>query len=120
MRYNGIEKTLSGFQANTTNNRMELTAAIKALEALNRPCVVNLYTDSEYVKKGITKWIVRWKRNWSKGKSKSIKKKLDEVRSVHQVSWFWVRGHSGHPDNELVDRLAVQARINGSKSLSSS
>lgn len=115
MRYQATEKELSGHEAHTTNNRMELMAAIKGLEALKRPSKVALTTDSEYVKKGITEWIHQWKkRQWRNSAGKPVKNKelweqLDELASKHQVEWHWVRGHAGHPENERADDLAVLA-----------
>lgn len=110
LRYGGIEKELSGGAVDTTNNRMELTAAIKALEALKKSCVVELYTDSTYVKDGITEWIKGWKkRGWKKVKNRDLWEVLDSLNSKHQISWHWVKGHSGHPENERADELAVAA-----------
>lgn len=116
LRYNGSEKTISGAEGSTTNNRMELTAAIQGLDAVNRPCEIELYTDSEYVKKGISEWIEGWKkRNWRTSNRKDVKNKdlwqqLDASVARHkQVKWFWVKGHSGHPENELADALATSA-----------
>ena len=109
------ERELSGGEAQTTNNRMEMTAAIMALEALKRPCTVALYTDSQYLRDGITKWILGWKRNgWRTSDKKPVKnadlwQRLDAARARHQVDWHWVRGHAGHPENERVDRLARAA-----------
>ena len=106
------EKTLFGGTPETTNNRMELTAAIEALSALKRPCRVRLTTDSQYVRKGITEWISGWKRNqWRNSQKKPVKnadlwKQLDTLAETHQIDWRWVKGHSGHPENELVDQLA--------------
>ncbi len=115
MRYNGTEKTLHGGEQETTNNRMELTAAIKGLEALTRPSVVVLTTDSQYVKNGITQWITNWKKKaWLTAAKKPVKnvdlwKQLDELaNSKHQVEWKWVRGHTGHVENERADVLANQ------------
>lgn len=105
-------KELQGGEANTTNNRMELRAAISALEALKGPSVVELYTDSNYVKNGITSWINGWKGNgWRTADRKPVKnaelwRRLDELTSVHAVSWHWVKGHAGHPENERADELA--------------
>jgi ribonuclease HI len=112
LRYNGVEKELSGGAAETTNNRMELMAAIEALEALTRPATARLHTDSTYVKDGITKWIHNWKnKGWKTANRKPVKnvdlwQRLDEALARHQVSWHWVRGHSGHPENERADALA--------------
>lgn len=115
MRYNGHEKELSGGEPMTTNNRMELTAAIEGLRALKRPCKVILSTDSNYVKDGITKWVHGWRRNgWRTADRKPVKnaelwQALIEAAQPHQVEWRWVRGHSGHPENERADRLACAA-----------
>jgi len=115
MRFNGVEKTLSGGELDTTNNRMEMTAVIEALKALSRPCEVAITTDSKYVKDGITQWIVQWKkRNWKTASKKPVKnqelwQKLDELVAEHNVSWHWVKGHSGHPENEKADELANEA-----------
>jgi ribonuclease HI len=112
LRYRGHEKTLYGGEPLTTNNRMELTAAIMGLEALTRPCKVCLTTDSEYVKKGITEWMPNWKkRGWKTASRTPVKnvdlwQRLDEAISQHDVSWHWVRGHTGHPENERADALA--------------
>lgn len=112
LRYNGHEKELQGGEANTTNNRMELTAAIMALEALTRPAAVEIHTDSVYVKDGISKWIHGWKRNgWKTSDKKPVKnaelwQRLDQALGRHQVSWHWVKGHAGHDDNERADELA--------------
>src|SRR3954468_8562472 len=106
------EKELSGSEPVTTNNRMELTAAIMALEALSRPCGVDLYTDSQYVRQGITAWMRNWKaRGWRTADNKPVKnedlwRRLDAARARHQVAWRWVRGHAGDPRNERVDALA--------------
>lgn len=106
------ERTLHGGEPTTTNNRMELTAAIRALEALRRPCQVKLVTDSRYVIQGIRDWLPQWKRRgWRTADRKPVKnvdlwQRLDELASRHRVRWEWVRGHSGHPENELADRLA--------------
>jgi ribonuclease HI len=110
--YDGRERELSGGEPLTTNNRMELMGAIAALEALKRPCAVALYTDSQYVRDGITKWITGWKRNgWKTADKKPVKNmdlwlRLDTARARHTVVWHWVRGHAGHPENERVDQLA--------------
>ena len=112
LRYNGHEKEMSGGEADTTNNRMEMLAAIVALETLSQPCHVNLYTDSTYLKDGITKWIKGWKKNgWRTAAKKPVKnvdlwQRLDEVIKPHEIEWHWVKGHAGHPENERVDDLA--------------
>jgi ribonuclease HI len=115
LRYKGHEKTLYGAEPLTTNNRMELMAAIRALESLKRPCHVRLTTDSQYVQKGITEWMANWKRNgWKTAAKKPVKnadlwQQLDAAIAGHQIQWEWVRGHSGHPENELADELANRA-----------
>jgi len=115
LRYNGREKELSGAEADTTNNRMELTAAIRALAALKEPCRVSLTTDSSYVRNGITQWLTNWKRkNWRTADKKPVKnvdlwQRLDELARRHQVEWHWVKGHSGHAENERADALANRA-----------
>ena len=112
LRFNGQVKELWGGEAGTTNNRMELMAAIRALEALKRPSRVKLYTDSIYVMKGITTWIHAWKRRgWRTADKQPVKnedlwRQLDEARSRHEVEWHWVKGHAGHPENERADALA--------------
>lgn len=109
------EKFISGREDDTTNNRMELTAAIKALQQLKKHSVVTLTTDSEYVRKGITEWIINWKkRNWRTSSKKPVKnadlwKILDELNQAHSIKWCWVKGHSGHPQNEKADELATEA-----------
>ena len=109
------EKEISGGEPLTTNNRMELLAAIRSLEALKRPCRVKLYTDSNYVRDGITKWIHGWKRNgWKTADRKPVKnaelwQELVDAASRHEVEWHWVKGHSGHPENERADQLACDA-----------
>jgi ribonuclease HI len=108
-------KELKGGEAHTTNNRMELTAAIMALEALKRPCTVDIHTDSEYLRQGITNWIRNWKRNgWKTADRKPVKnadlwQRLDTAMSQHKVQWHWVRGHAGHDLNERADELARAA-----------
>lgn len=114
LRYGDHEKTLTGSEKATTNNRMELTAAIQALKALNQPCRVKFFTDSEYLKKGITEWMPGWrKRNWRRkgGALANIDlwKALDESIQPHQIEWHWVKGHAGNRDNQQVDKLAKQA-----------
>ena len=113
LRYNNVEKELSGGEAETTNNRMELTAVISALEALKEPCNITLYTDSKYVMEGIEKWIISWKQNgWRTSNKKSPVKnvelwqRLDELRQKHEIRWVWVKGHAGHKENERCDELA--------------
>jgi ribonuclease HI len=111
LRSNGKERELVGSELRTTNNRMELMAAIKALEALKRPCRVRLVTDSEYVRRGISEWLPRWvEKGWrTAGKkpvlNRDLWEKLHSLNQVHQVIWEWVAGHAGHPDNERCDRL---------------
>jgi ribonuclease HI len=112
LRFGEVEKELCGGESPTTNNRMELMAAIQALEALKRPVKVRLYTDSEYVKNGITKWIHGWKaKGWQTADRKPVKnvdlwQRLDEARQRHEIEFHWVRGHAGHPENERADELA--------------
>ncbi len=115
LKYRGVEKTLCGSEADTTNNRMELTAVIEALAALTRPCEVELYTDSAYVRNGITQWLPRWKSNgWRTAGRKAVKNqdlwtRLEAATQRHRINWHWVKAHSGQPDNESVDRLAREA-----------
>jgi ribonuclease HI len=112
LRFGTHVKELHGGEAGTTNNRMELTAVIRALEALTRPCRVRLHTDSQYVQKGITAWIIDWKRRgWRTADKKPVKnadlwRRLDELAAGHQIEWIWVKGHAGHPGNERADALA--------------
>ncbi|MES9898014.1 MAG: ribonuclease HI [Sedimenticola sp.] len=112
MYYDGNQKQLYGGERDTTNNRMELMAVIKALEALKRPVDIRVTTDSQYVKKGITEWIHNWKKNgWRTAAKKPVKnsdlwQRLDQLVTGHHVAWAWVKGHSGHPENELADDLA--------------
>ncbi|MGB8819027.1 MAG: ribonuclease HI [Rhizobiaceae bacterium] len=112
LRWNGNEKELSGGEAETTNNRMELMAAISALETLKEPCSADLYTDSAYVRDGIGKWMIGWKKNgWKTADKKPVKnvelwQRLDEARKRHKVEWHWIKGHAGHPENERADELA--------------
>ena len=112
LRYGDTDKELHGGEAMTTNNRMELTAVIKALEALKRECEVRVVTDSQYVKNGITQWIAGWKRNgWRTANRKPVKnvdlwQRLDAAVADHRVEWAWVKGHSGHRENERADQLA--------------
>lgn len=119
LRYNGTEKELSGGFAETTNNRMELTAVIEALSALKEPCDIILYTDSQYVCNAITKgWAKKWQQNnWMRTKkepalNKDLWEKLLLVLDKHNIKFVWVRGHNGHPENERCDRLAVNAAVN--------
>jgi ribonuclease HI len=108
LRYKGEERELHGGEADTTNNRMELLAAIRALEALKRPCAVDLYTDSTYVQKGVMEWMKGWKaKNWPQRiKNQDLWKELDALTQKHRVTFHWVRGHAGHPENERADMLA--------------
>lgn len=112
LRYGSAEKQLWGGARETTNNRMELSAAIEALNALKRPCRVKLYTDSEYLRRGITEWLANWKRNgWRTAARQPVKnadlwQALDQAASRHKIEWHWVKGHSGHPENEVADMLA--------------
>ncbi len=112
LRFRGAEKELCGAEPETTNNRMELTAAIRGLEALTRPCGVRVVTDSQYLVKGITEWIHGWRRKgWvTSGKApvlnRDLWERLLELTSQHKVEWVWVRGHNGHPENERCDELA--------------
>ena len=112
LRFEGKEKTLHGGETHTTNNRMELMAAIKGLEALKKPCVVNLFTDSQYLRQGMMDWLKSWKKNgWRNSKKEPVKnadlwKILDTLAASHQVTWHWVKGHSGHIENDFVDALA--------------
>ncbi len=122
LRYKDTEKELSGGEAETTNNRMELTAVIEALQALKTRCVITLYTDSRYVMDGVKQWLPNWKRNnWKTAHKKSAVKnidlwqKLDELVNQHEIIWVWVKGHAGHPENERVDKLARTAALSFKK-----
>ncbi len=112
LRAKGVEKELFGGEPHTTNNRMELTAVIRALEALKRRCTIRVYTDSQYVQKGISEWISSWKRRgWRTAAKKPVKnvdlwQRLDALVGTHEIEWHWVRGHSGHDGNERADALA--------------
>lgn len=114
LRYNGNEKRLYGGEPETTNNRMELVAAIRGLEALTQRCEVHITTDSQYVKNGITQWMINWKKNnWKTAAKKPVKnvdlwQQLDSLVASHDVHWHWVRGHTGHEGNEIADALANQ------------
>lgn len=110
----GHRKEICGGEANTTNNRMEMTAVIRALESLKRPSAVEVHTDSQYVQKGISEWMAGWKRrNWRTADGKPVKNQdlwlqLDALSQLHRIEWKWVRGHNGHPENERADELANQ------------
>ncbi len=114
LRYGSHEKHFFGGELETTNNRMELMAAIQALNQLREPCKVELHTDSQYLQKGITEWLKSWKkRNWKKSDNKPVKnadlwKELDEQAAKHEISWHWVKAHNGHRENEMADELANQ------------
>jgi len=114
LEFGRARKEISGGELATTNNRMELRAAIEALACLKEPCAVDFYTDSEYVREGITSWIAGWKaRRWRTAERKPVKnadlwRRLDELASGHRVNWHWLRGHAGHPGNERCDQLAAQ------------
>lgn len=114
LRFGSVEKSLFGGEPETTNNRMELMAAIEGLRAINEPCIVTITTDSQYVRKGITEWMTNWKRNgWRTAAKEPVKnadlwQQLDALNQQHQVSWAWVKGHSGHRENEIADTLANQ------------
>jgi ribonuclease HI len=115
MMYRGHRRELSGGEADTTNNRMEMMAVIQALETLKRPCNITLYTDSTYVMKGMTQWLQGWKkRNWRTAGKKPVKnvelwQRLEQAIAPHEVEWVWVKGHSGVPENERADELASSA-----------
>lgn len=117
MRFNKVEKEISGFQKLTTNNQMEMTAVIEGLRALKEPCQVIVYTDSQYLHKGFTVWMNQWKRNgWKTAGKEPVKNRemwqvLDELAGKHDMQWVWVRGHAGHPENERCDQLAREQII---------
>ena len=117
LRWRGTERELWGGEPNTTNNRMEMTAAIRAIEAVKRPVKIRLHTDSTYVKDGITKWIANWKKKgWKTANRKPVKNMdlwqfLDKAAARHEVEWHWVKGHAGHPENERADELARRGII---------
>ena len=118
LRYGEHEKELSGGEENTTNNRMELRAVIEGLSALKYPCNVEIYTDSQYVKRGMTEWIAGWKKNnWINSAKKPVANRdlweqLDKLSSQHQIKWCWVKGHAGHKENERADFLANKGAEN--------
>ena len=115
LKFGDVEKELKGGEPHTTNNRMELMAAISALEALKKPCSVDLHTDSQYLRNGIMSWIHGWKKNgWRTADKKPVKnvelwQRLDAARAAHKIDWIWVKGHSGHAENERADELARSA-----------
>lgn len=117
LRYQDSEKEIKGAEAMTTNNRMELMAAIEALRLLKRGCSVDLYTDSNYLRQGMQTWLAQWKKNnWRNSQREPVKnidlwKMLDELASVHTIHWHWVKGHSGHPENDRADALANEAIV---------
>jgi ribonuclease HI len=117
LRYKGVEKEISGFEPRTTNNRMEMQAAIEALKNLTRPMKVRIHTDSRYVHDGITQWLAGWKKkNWRSASNAPVKnqdlwEELDALTQYHTVTWAWVRGHNGHPENERADALAREAIV---------
>ena len=118
LRCKDVEKELSGGEAETTNNRMELTAVIEALKALKTHCVISLYTDSKYVMDGVNQWLPNWKKNnWRTSNKKSAVKnidlwqQLDALLPQHEILWNWVKGHNGHPENERVDKLAREQSL---------
>ncbi|HEX7021974.1 MAG TPA: ribonuclease HI [Trueperaceae bacterium] len=123
LQYGQATKTASGYESGTTNNRMELTAAVRALSALEQPCRVTLVTDSQYLRKAFTDgWLDKWQKNgWKTSGRQPVKNKdlwlrLLELSGIHELQWKWTRGHAGHPENELVDRLALEARRTGGRS----
>ena len=115
LRYKGHERELAGGEAHTTNNRMELMAAIMGLETLSEPCNITLFTDSQYVRQGITEWMANWvRRNWKTAggdpvKNRDLWERLHAAKQTHKIEWRWVKGHSGDPDNERVDQMAREA-----------
>lgn len=114
LKYNNDSKSISGFSPKSTNNKMELTAVIKALENLKESCEIEIFSDSKYVVKGMSSWIFTWKKKgWKNSQKKPVKnknlwKKLDKLSRAHEVNWIWVRGHAGHPENEECDLLATR------------
>ncbi|MDY0040364.1 MAG: ribonuclease HI [Desulforhabdus sp.] len=119
LRYKNVEKKLSGYEPSTTNNRMELTAVVEGLRALKEPCSLIIYTDSRYLKDGITSWIHKWKKNgWKTSgktpvKNKDLWEALEAASEQHSIEWRWIRGHAGHPENEKADRMARDAISKG-------
>lgn len=117
LRYQDHEKELKGAVPMTTNNRMELMAAIEALSSLSRSCQVDLYTDSNYLRQGMQTWLLQWKKKgWRNSKNEAVKnadlwKRLDELAHIHHIHWHWVKGHSGHPENDRADALANDAIV---------
>lgn len=117
LRYQDHEREMEGAETLTTNNRMELTAAIEALSSLTRPCEVALYTDSDYLRQGMQSWLAQWKKKgWRNSKNEPVKNidlwtRLDELAAQHQIHWHWVKGHSGHPENDRADALANHAIV---------
>jgi ribonuclease HI len=115
LRWNGHEKEISGGELQTTNNRMELMAVIKALEAMKKASVIHVYTDSQYVQKGVNEWLEGWKaKGWKTAAKKPVKNSdlwqiLDSLLADHEISFHWIKGHAGHPENERADQLAVEA-----------
>lgn len=107
LEYNGHRKEIFGFEPETTNNRMELTAVIESLKLMKRNCIIDIYTDSQYVQKGMTQWIFGWRqKNWSKVKNVDLWQELDSLASNHQINWHWVKAHNGDKWNERADELA--------------
>ena len=121
LRYKTVEKELSGYSPSTTNNRMELTAVVEGLRAMKEPCHLIIYTDSRYLKDGITGWIHKWKKNgWKTSTKTPVKNQdlweaLDEAAQMHTIEWRWIRGHAGHPENERADQLAREAIRRGER-----
>jgi ribonuclease HI len=115
LRYKDYEKLVSGSVANTTNNQMELLAVIEGLNALKKTCEIDIYTDSQYVQKGINEWLPKWQNNgWRTSQKKAVKnqelwQKLATAAAIHKIEWHWVKGHSGHPENDRVDAAACAA-----------
>jgi len=121
IRYKNMEKIITGYEENTTNNRMELMAVISALKALRRPCNIKIFTDSQYVTKGMTQWIFSWiKNNWRNSKKEEIHNKdlwqeLYQLSQKHNIEWLWIEGHKGHPENEKCDKIAKDIILNHPK-----